>query len=148
MDMEQDESLTSMMWGGREFSCRRCCQDGLTCKIPVELDSDGKTSDTSILKQVRGWLGREFSVDPCWVTKKIPNISGHLRGLRSQRSLPVGPFGHQIGRESIGHRKPETHVQTVGDSHFCMCSIIPAELVASHLIRTFLILLESTKTNL
>lgn len=67
--MEQDKSLTSMMWGGREFSCRRCCQDGLTCKIPVELDSDGKTSDTSILKQVRGWLGREFSVDPCWVPK-------------------------------------------------------------------------------
>ena len=26
-------------------------QDGLTCKIPVELDSDGKTGDASILKQ-------------------------------------------------------------------------------------------------
>ena len=27
-------------------------QDGLTCKIPVELDADGKTDDSSILKQV------------------------------------------------------------------------------------------------
>jgi hypothetical protein len=39
-------------------------EDGLTCKIPVELDSDGKSQDASILKQaaVLGGIPKDPSV--------------------------------------------------------------------------------------
>lgn len=102
MDMEQDKTLTSMMWGGPWIFMSRCYQDGLTCKIPVELDSDGKTSDTSILKQVRGWLGREFSVDPCWVPKNSQTSQAICVDCDPNDHCQWGRLDIKLERRSIG----------------------------------------------